>query len=227
MSQDTDSYSAEARARSEALALDPTRPLILCDADEVLLDFARPLARFLDRRGYMLDLKSFALAGNIRRKSDNTEIDGPEIRRLIADYFDTEIDTAAPVDGAVAAIGELGQRAQVIVVTNVPHHLRARRESALAAAGLKLPVVSNSGAKGPLIRQLAARHGGQVAFIDDLPPHHTSVADHASDVHRIHFVANPELGRLLDKAPDAHVRIDRWTDCRAYLIDHFGTTAAC
>lgn len=226
MSRESDPHSMEAFASPEAPALDPTRPLILCDADEVLLDFARPLARFLDRRGYMLDLKSFALAGNIRRKTDNAEIDGPEIRSLITDYFDSEIDTAAPIDGAVAAIRALGRRAQVIVVTNVPHHLRARRETALAAAGLKLPVVSNSGAKGPLIRQLAARHGGQVAFIDDLPPHHRSVADHAGDVHRIHFVANPELGRLLDKAPDAHVRIDRWTECSAYLIDHFATTAS-
>lgn len=227
MTRDLDSHIEEAVARLETLAPDPARPLILCDADEVLLDFARPLANFLDRRGYRLDLKSFALAGNIRRKADGSDVEEPQIRSLIAEYFDSEIDSATPVEGAVAAMRDLGQRAQVIVVTNVPHHLRARRESALAAAGLKLPVISNSGAKGPLIRRLAARHGGQVAFIDDLPPHHTSVADHASDVHRIHFIANPELGRLLGKAPDAHVRIDRWTDCCAYLINHFGNTAPC
>jgi len=213
--------------RIAALAFDPMRPLILCDADEVLIDFATPLTRFLDRRGYRLDLKSFGLAGNISRRSDGAAIEGEEIRALIAAYFDDEIDRATPVDGAVQAIGDLLRIAQIVVVTNVPHRLRARRESALAAAGLNLPVLSNSGGKGPLIRHLAERHGGRVAFIDDLPPHHASVAAHAGNVHRIHFVGNPDLGRLLDKAPDAHVRLDRWSECRSHLLNHFGIDAPC
>jgi hypothetical protein len=79
-------------------------------------------------------------------------------------------------------------------------------------------VFCNEGPKGPALSRLLADHGRPPAvFIDDLPPHHTSVKDIEPQVHRIHMVADLNLRTLIPKAPDAHARIDEWVDAAGYL----------
>ena len=50
----------------EALQLVPDRPLIISDADEVIFAFVRGLEAYLLDNGHFMDLKSFAMRGNIR-----------------------------------------------------------------------------------------------------------------------------------------------------------------
>jgi len=195
------------------------RPLVLCDADEVLVEFARPLQGFLAERGLMLDFASFALTGNIRRESDGVPIEKGMVRQLISAYFESRVDEVMPVAGARDGIRQLSEWADILVLSNVPRHLRARREQALHGAGLPLKVVANSGPKGPAVARLVRKRQGPAVFIDDLPLQHASVAEHADHVHRVHFVANPRLARLVAPAEHCHRRIDRWNDCIAYLQD--------
>jgi len=199
------------------VALDPARPLILCDADEVLIEFARPLQAFLAERDLILDLASFALTGNIRRMSDGRPLEKGAVRQLIAAYFDECIAPVRPVDGAREAIARLARIGDVLVLSNVPEHLRAQREGAMRTAGLSLRVIANAGGKGPAVARLARARHAPVVFIDDLPPQHASVAEHAAHVHRIHFVADPRLARLIGPAEHCHRRIDRWDACVDYI----------
>ena len=46
----------------EALTLDPLRPLIVCDVDEVILHFLRGFEAYLNDNGLWLDPASFALS---------------------------------------------------------------------------------------------------------------------------------------------------------------------
>jgi len=195
------------------------RPLIICDADEVLIEFARPLQAFLAERDLILDLASFALTGNIRRKSDGVALEKSAVRQVLAAYFEARVDDAVPVAGAREAIARLAAHADLVVLSNVPDNLGERRQRALAAAGLAMPLLANRGEKGPAVARLAAERRGPVVFIDDLPPQHASVAEHAGRVHRIHFVADSRLARLIGPAKHSHCRIDDWSACAQYLED--------
>ena len=73
----------EIRRQVTALRLHAERPLIISDADEVLLQFVRALEDFLDAEGLHLALTSFALTGNIRRRATDEALPGPEVRELL------------------------------------------------------------------------------------------------------------------------------------------------
>ncbi|GEQ98213.1 hypothetical protein JCM17844_18500 [Iodidimonas gelatinilytica] len=204
----------------ERLVHDPHKPLIICDADEVLLEFAKPLELWLNDRELYLELKSFALEGNIRRLDDKSPLSKEEVRTLVDDFLDHVVDRAKPTLGATSAVRRLRESCSMVVLTNIPHHLRHRRQLAMKAAGIDLPVLSNVGEKGPMVAKLIHNHKGPVLFVDDMPGHHSSVAKYANHAHRIHFVADMRLARMIDPAPDSHHRIDRWDACVDYIETH-------
>lgn len=207
--------------RLASLDIDPDKPLIICDADEVLIEFAKPLEAFLADHALTIDFRSFALVGNIRRVADRSVVEAEEVSALIDDFLGHVVDRPSAVPDCVDAIDHLRQQARVLVLTNIPHHLRQRREQALASIGLDLPVFSNSGEKGPMVAEIVRSHQAPVVFLDDMPSHHSSVAKHARHVHRIHFVADNRLARLIAPADDCHIRTDLWTECVTHIKTHF------
>ncbi|RMF06123.1 MAG: hypothetical protein D6773_04645, partial [Alphaproteobacteria bacterium] len=68
-------------------ALSPERPLVICDADEVILQFLQTLESYLLTEGLYLDMTSFALTGNIRRRDDDVAIPGDEVGRHLRRFF--------------------------------------------------------------------------------------------------------------------------------------------
>ena len=54
--------------------LDAAKPLLVTDADEVILRFAEGFDRFLSERGLFLDLTTYRLHGNVKRQDDGTKI---------------------------------------------------------------------------------------------------------------------------------------------------------
>ena len=201
-----------------ATALSPERPLLIVDADEVLLRFIEHLEVFFLTQGYELRLTSFRLAGNIYEQQSNTAAPPQRVTELIASFFEKCVDTVPAVNGAASALENLSEQYEIVVLTNVPHESRARREAALWDMGFKYPVLSNAGEKGPAVKALTDKTLHHTAFVDDLPPQLASVANHAPATHLVHFVADPRLAVMIDKAPEAHVRIDDWAQLQAHLI---------
>jgi len=204
--------------------LDPARPLIICDADEVLLQFVAGLERFLERHGCYLDLISFAIHGNVRRRDTNVPVANDEVTRLIAAFFDSETRTMEVVPGAAPALAELSVRAQIVILSNLPDTARTARAENLAAHGLPYPVLAGSGPKGVVVKRLIDGFTGPVVFVDDLPPHLTSVASETPHVHRLHFIADPRLAKLLPPAQDAHRRLDDWPSAKDWIASVIGET---
>lgn len=193
------------------------RPLLVVDADEVLLRFVEHLETYFLDNGFELRLTSFQLTGNIYDQSTGVAASPTVVKDLIGRFFDERVDSVPAVPGAAEALKALSYRYQIAVLTNVPHHCRARREAALHDLGFEYPVLSNAGEKGPAMQQLQRATNGHTVFVDDLPPQLASVAKHAPDVHLVHFVADPRLAALIDKADHADVRIDDWHALQSHL----------
>jgi hypothetical protein len=195
------------------------RPLLIVDADEVLLAFARGFDTFLGQRGCYLDLVSYRLHGNVRRADDKSALIDIEVTGLL-DEFREALDWLEPIEGACDAIASLSRDMDVVVVSNVTPAQAPARLKNLATLGLSLPLLANSGPKGPAVKTLARRAGKPVFFVDDIPMHHASVAEHAPDVIRIHFVGDERLKALLPPAPHAHARLDDWAAASAFVRQH-------
>ncbi|MFQ5957977.1 MAG: hypothetical protein ACE5LF_01270 [Alphaproteobacteria bacterium] len=200
-----------------AVPLRRHRPLIVSDADEVLVNFMTGFEGFLSDRGLYFTWESYRLNGNIRRRGADNALERPEIRDLIDAFFAECIDALTPVEGAAEALGALSRRAQIVVLSNVPLAHCHRRRRWLARHGIDYPLVANIGAKGPAVRELAALAAAPTYFIDDSPQNHLTVARDAGHVHRLHFVADARLARLLGPAPESHHRADDWAAARALI----------
>lgn len=196
--------------------LTPGRPLVIVDADEVLLQFVDGFDRYLRAGGLYLDLSSYRLHGNVKRQDDNTPVLDVEVTALL-DEFRRELDSLAIVEGAREALHAIRPRAEVLVLTNIAESQAAARLRNLAAHELDLPLVANSGLKGPAIRALTAQAGRPSFFVDDIPQHHTSAAQTAPDVWRIHLIGDERLKPLLPPAADAHLRAESWRDAHRFI----------
>ncbi len=205
-------------AQITTLDLDPARPLLLCDVDEVVVHFLRGLEGWLDRNGLWLDPASFALNGNIRRKSDNEPLPGAEIGPALMSFFKQETGRLEAIEGAAASLDSLSRHADIVMLTNLPSQFRQAREANLRSHGIHFPVVTNSGPKGPAIAALAATHTAPVVFIDDNNGYLKSAADHVPHTYLVHFMQDERFGRHVAREDHIHHRTDNWPDAH----DHIG-----
>lgn len=187
------------------------RPLLITDCDEVLLHFVTPFKDYLLAvHGMTLQLDSFALSGNIRH-ADCSTVEPSAFMPLLESFFETHMPTQTPAPGAVDALATLAEIADIVILTNVADRHHAPRTTELARLGMPYRVVTNSGGKGQPVAALLAEYAPSAAvFVDDLPPHHSSVKAYAPSVYRLHMVADPQLQGLIPAAPDADARIDDW-----------------
>jgi hypothetical protein len=192
------------------------RPLLICDADDVLLSFASTFVAYCADQGMTLCFDSFALYGNLRQ-ADGSLVAKEAIGPLVDRFFEERVELIPPLPGAADALAHLSAQADIIILTNVPAAQRTRRETALAALGMPYPVIANEGLKGPGVAALAADRRSAIAFVDDLPYHHDSVFQHAPHVHRLHMVGDATLRRLVPATDHAHARIDDWAQALPHL----------
>lgn len=199
------------------IRIDPTRPLIISDADEVLLQFMAGLERFLDRHACYMDFSSFRIHGNIKHRASGDTVADETVTDLVKTFFASETGTLDVVPGAAAALAGLSQHAQIIILSNLPETSRLARIENLLSHGIDYPVIAGKGPKGEIVKGLIEGFAQPVVFIDDLPPHIASVAAETPHVHRLHFIADKRLASMLPKAPEAHARIDTWPEAAAWI----------
>lgn len=202
-----------------ALALlTPGRPLVIVDADEVVLRFAGGFDRFLRRQDLFLDLTSYRLHGNVKRTSDRTPVLDVEVTALLEE-FRRDLDGLEAVDGARETLAALGGEAGIVVLTNITPEQGAARARNLKALGFDFPLVANNGPKGPAVRQLANHAAATAFFIDDIPQQLASAAECAPDVMRIHLVGDDRLKGLLAPSSHANFYAKDWAAAGAYILE--------
>ena len=70
----------------------------------------------------------------------------------------------------------------------------------------------------PLFAALGRQERRFLVFIDDLGGHHTSVAQEAPDVWRLHLVGEPAIADKIASARHAHARIDHWSEAKDWIL---------
>ena len=192
------------------------RPLIVVDADEVLLRFADGFDRFLRRHDLFLDLSSYRLHGNVKRLDDRTALLDVEVTALL-DEFRRDLDWLEPVEAAQEVLTALGERAGIVVLSNITANQAVARARNLMALKLNFPLVANGGLKGPALKSLAQRAGAPTFFIDDIPQHLASCAESAPEVIRIHLIGDARLKALLAPCAQAHLYAEDWRAAGAFI----------
>lgn len=194
------------------------RPLVICDVDEVIVHFTRDFEDYIGLHGLWLDTSSFALNGNIRHRESNTPAPEAQVAELIGSFFDERTRHMQEIDGAVSSLLKIGEKADVVLLTNLPHTAGDHRRENLKSHGLPYPVVTNSGPKGPAIRNLCDRGGKPVVFIDDNPSYLASAHEFAPEVQLIHFLHDDRFAQHIEPLSYVSLRTARWDEARPYIL---------
>jgi hypothetical protein len=200
-----------------------SRPLLITDCDEVLLHMVSHFADWLtDAHGLSFDLECGSFADAVSDSASGQPVPMDRVWPLLDGFFRTEMQRQTLVPGAVEALGQIGEVADIVILTNLGDEARPWRVDQLAGHGIRHEVVCNSGGKGVPARAIRDRLGaGTTVFVDDLAVHHSSVAKHAPEVWRLHMIAEPKLARVVPRAEDAHVRIDDWPAACEWILGKF------
>ncbi|KAA3449971.1 hypothetical protein C7I87_13480 [Mesorhizobium sp. SARCC-RB16n] len=211
----------ETARQIEELAADD-RPLLVLDVDDVVLEFIRPFPHFLKARGYGLTLASFRLTGNIAETASGRLIEQSEVTALLGDFFDAQADWQSITDGAAEALTGLGDRAEIILLTAMPHRHRAVRRAHLDALGLAYPLLTTEMAKGPAVAKLRGKSGRPVVFVDDQPANLASVRESVADANLFHLMADNSLRAFLPSVPDDVIVVQDWHEASPKITGALG-----
>lgn len=198
-------------ARQIAELASDTRPLLVLDVDDVLLEFVNPFVSFLDGQDIELKLTTFRLHENATYRSTGALVETERVSALIDEFFRVQADWQTGANGAVDAISALSDRVEVVLLTAMPHRHRSTRRAHLDTLGFPYPLLTTEQAKGPAIRQLRGAYPRPLAFVDDIPRNHQSVREAVPEAHLFHLMSVPSLRALLPPAPEGTVIVDDWT----------------
>ena len=200
-----------------------TRPLLISDCDEVLLHMVRHFADWLgEAHDVDFTIGTWDLAKSMKRRGGGAPLTQEEMFGFLGGFFPAEMARQTLVPGAKEALARLAEVADIVILTNLQDHCQTHRVDQLAAFGIEHRVECNQGGKGGPVAKLVAEHGNPVTvFVDDLPHHHQSVADHAPGVWRLHMVSEPQLSPGVPTSPAAHARIDAWDAAADWIAQRF------
>jgi len=202
--------------------IDPDRPLLIVDVDEVLGLFLHGFGRFVATRGYEFRLDRFALFQNIYSPGETEHLDVASGQVLFNDFFRDACGEMELAPGAAEALAEIAEGASVVALTNAPDHAREPRTRWMSLNGMDYPLLINSGPKGAAVRALAERTRHATAFVDDLIYNLDSVAEAAPSVHRFQMIADERLLPLAPAAPDRHPLFGHWEALKPAILRVLG-----
>jgi hypothetical protein len=205
------------RSQLDALTIDPNRPLVICDVDDVVVHFLRGFDRLLADIDHVLEANSFALNGNVVHTKTRAQMPQPQVSELVDQYFIDQTAHMEAIDGAAEALHAFSKQASVVMLTNLPHHARDNRILNLKGHGLSFPVITNSGPKGPAILDLASRTTNKTVFIDDSPSFIQSSYDSAPNVHLVHFLHDQRFAVLHEPFHFVGLTTSHWDEIKAHV----------
>ncbi len=196
------------------------RALVVCDVDEVVLDFIAPFDNFLQANGHQLLPRSFRLTGNVVALDDETrEASSSAVNDLLEGFFAAQDTWQTPTHKASSALANVAEIADVVFLTAMPpRHFDVRR-ALLDMHGMTYPLVATEDDKGPLIRQIHAERAHPLFFIDDMAYNLKSVKHHAPHTHTIHFMSNVHFRSMAPHPGDDVAQARDWDEIEQIIFD--------
>jgi len=200
------------------LNIDPNLPLMIFDADEVLVHFAEPFATYIKKHNHRLHLTGYRL-DNAIKKADTDEVADPDTaKELVWGFINEETKSQPAAKGAPQALMKLQAYAQIIILSNVPHSVHDDRVANLKSLNMDYPLISNEGMKGPAVKEILRNHKSQSFFIDDNPYQVESVYNDNQQTVCVHFSVCDLVKPYMPKAVGASIEPTSWEDLVAQLI---------
>ena len=201
-----------------------SRPLLVVDVDEVVLDFVDPLSRFLNSRGFDLLTDSFRLHGNVVGIEDRQVLDGEAVSALMGAFFDVHGDWQTPATGAVETLASFSDKVEIVLLSAISHRHRPMRRALLDSHSLPYPLVSTAAAKGPAVGMIRGESERPVGFIDDIPGNLESVAQSVPDAALFHLMSHAGFRALLPPLPAGAVMLRHWSEAGARVAEALGVS---
>jgi hypothetical protein len=198
------------------------RPLVVCDVDDVVLNFAAPFADYLRQGGHELLPRSFRLTGNIVSIETQVALEETAVKGLIGSFFETQEDWQTPFDLAVETLKALGEDADVVFLTAMPPRYQEARRRLLDRLGFDFPLVATLEPKGPVMQKIHAGRALPSVFMDDMAHNLHSVRDHVEDCLVIHMMPDSPLHLLAPKPDNGIVRAMDWAHAESLIRAHIG-----
>jgi hypothetical protein len=201
------------------------RPLIVCDVDDVVLQFIDPFQLYLKSLGHEFLPRSFRLHGNIVSLADGLALEDQHVSRLILEFFAAQESWQTPIDPVVSTLERLSGDADILFLTAMPPKFSAHRRRLLDRIGLGFPLLASEQPKGPIVHAL---HGGRdlpVVFIDDMARNLHSVKEHVADCLLIHLVPDSPVHRFAPTAGADIARARDWLHAAELIDQHLAAHA--
>ena len=200
------------------LSLNSEKPLLIFDADEVLVLFASHFSKYLIKNGWNLNLRSYQLDDAIVHIEDGHIADKITYQKLIDAFINQETATQPEATGASEILKKFEDRAEIVILTNVPNSAYDQRIENLSNLKMAYPTISNSGMKGPALMKLKELTSKTCIFVDDNPYQIASAAECVPDIYRFHFTACDIVKKTMPYADGATHRPSSWKEI-GVLID--------
>lgn len=197
------------------------RPLIVCDVDEVALEFIGPFRDFLRSTGLDLLPRSFRLHGNVVSLQTGAVAESSVVSARIEEFFSLHDQWQVPAPLAVETLNSLGQTADIVFLTAMPPRHAVKRRALLDRLGLPFPLLAIEGAKGPVVKSLHQNRPHPVVFLDDILHNLQSVAFHEPRCLLINLIADRDFLALAPRPASPILSAGDWSEAAALIHTHF------
>ena len=199
------------------------KSLIICDVDEVVIQFLQPLREFLIKNGFRLETNNFSLNDNIFSNSTNRLVGKNKVQQLLLKFYESEAEILPIVENAQKSLLTLSDQANIVFLSNIPKQFEVPRQRNLHSHGLHFPLLINKGPKGPLVATLTAKTNQQIFFLDDNPINLKSVRENVEHIHLIQFVADEDFFNLSPKVNGVKLTTRDWKQVELYIEGVFSS----
>lgn len=202
------------------------RPLVVCDIDDVVLEFLTPFESYLASLGHRLVPRSYRLHGNILSTLDERPLADDVVSQLVQDFFAAQESWQTPFGCAVESLTRIGESSDVVFLTAMPPRFTEMRRRLLDRLSLNFPLLATESPKGPVVKAMHADRDLPLAFIDDMPHNHYSVADAVPHCLLVHLMPQSEMHSHAPKPGPNVVTAKDWEEAERCLRAHFSAHGA-
>lgn len=196
------------------------RPLIVCDIDEVVLEFLTPFTRYLRANDHDLLPRSFRLHGNVVSLRDGIAPEDAVVSAMLEDFFLTQDQWQTPAARVVETLASLAEDADIVFLTAMPPRHRSIRRALLDGFGLHFPMIATEQPKGPVLAALHGDRAQPVVFLDDIERNLRSVGEAVPACLLINLMANADFRPFLPPPAPGIVGADDWDAAEKLIRTH-------